>query len=85
MMVLLGIYLLVACKLLHTWLTTLQKNTDLSYEQKYISWVVLAIATVFWPIVVPISYMEKCAKVERELNKISINQIQDHLVCDLIR
>ncbi len=85
MMILLGIYLLVACKLLHTWLKSLQKNIDLSYDQKYLCWAVLAIATIFWPIVVPISYMEKCAKVERDINKISINQIQDHLVCDLNR
>ncbi len=85
MMVLLGLYLLVACKLLHTWINSVQKNTDLSYDQKYLCWIVLAIATIFWPIVVPISYMEKCAKAERDFNKISINQIQDHLVCDLNR
>ena len=85
MMVLLIIYLLVACKLLHTWIKSIEKNPDLSYDQKYICWIVLAIATVFWPIVVPISYMEKCAKAERDFNKISINQIKDHLVCDLNR
>lgn len=85
MMALLGIYLSIACKLLHTWLKAFQQTPDLANDQKYICWMVFAIATVFWPIVLPISYLEKCAKGQQELNKVSINQIQNHLVCDLHR
>ncbi|HBE19157.1 MAG TPA: hypothetical protein DEG17_22705 [Cyanobacteria bacterium UBA11149] len=85
MMVLLGVYLSVACKLLHTWLKAFQQTPDLAKDQKYLCGIVFAIATVFWPIIIPISYLEKCAKRQEELNKVSINQIQNHLVCDLHR
>ncbi|EDX73301.1 hypothetical protein MC7420_1097 [Coleofasciculus chthonoplastes PCC 7420] len=36
----------------------MQHDDSLSQNEKFSSWVILVIATILWPIVVPISYLE---------------------------
>lgn len=40
------------------WLDFMQHDDSLSPNEKFSSWVILLIATILWPIVVPISYLE---------------------------
>ncbi|MBE9149747.1 hypothetical protein IQ257_14810 [Coleofasciculus sp. LEGE 07092] len=44
------------------WLTTLNQQTDLLGEEKRLSYIVLVVATILWPLVVPISYLEKLSR-----------------------
>ena len=54
-----SLYLLLALYYFMIWLNIFRKDTDLSLEEKHLSWIVLIVATIFWPITVPISYFEK--------------------------
>lgn len=40
------------------WLKFFKKDNNLSNKEQQLSWIILLVATVFWPIVVPISYLE---------------------------
>lgn len=40
-------------------LTVFKQDRSLSQEEKRQSWIVLIVATIFWPIVVPLSCLEK--------------------------
>jgi Na+/H+ antiporter NhaC len=40
------------------WLDFMKHDDSLSSNEKFSSWVILIIATILWPIVVPISYLE---------------------------
>lgn len=51
-------YLLMAVPFLSIWLNAFRRDTSLSARERQLSLVVLAIATVFWPVVVPLSYLE---------------------------
>ncbi len=50
-------YLLIAHRLLKIWLKFFRQDTNMSRTDKQISWVVLLIGTILWPIVVPIAYL----------------------------
>lgn len=50
-------YLLIAHRLLKIWIKFFQQDTNMSQADQQMSWVVLLIGTVFWPIVVPIAYL----------------------------
>lgn len=53
------IFYLVMLPLLFTrWLDFLQREENLSPEAQFHSVIFLAIAALFWPLVVPISYLE---------------------------
>jgi hypothetical protein len=52
------VYLLIAAHFLRVWLQFFKKDTSLSNKEKLRSWAILAIATTFWLIVVPIAYIE---------------------------
>lgn len=55
-------YLLMAALFLVMWLNAFQKDTGLSDDDKVSSLIVLSIASLFWPIVVPISNFELVIK-----------------------
>ena len=56
-------YLLIGGFFFNLWLSFfLQERAFLSPEQKRPSWIVLIVATILWPIVVPISYIELVKK-----------------------
>ena len=55
MAILLAIYLGMAFYYFKNWWKAFRRDTNLSKQQKKLSWLVLTVATIFWPIVVPIS------------------------------
>jgi uncharacterized membrane protein len=64
-MVFLGaVYLLFAGYFFKGWVQLYKQDTKMSAEEKQLSRVILAIATVLWPVVVPISYAEKLSKAK---------------------
>lgn len=40
----------------------------MSLEQRYLSWIILVLITIFWPIIVPFAYLE-LLKFHRKYNK----------------
>jgi glucan phosphoethanolaminetransferase (alkaline phosphatase superfamily) len=40
------------------WLNLFKKDNHLSGQEKRLCWIILLIATLLWPIVVPLSYLE---------------------------
>ncbi len=59
------IYLSVALCSFASLLKDLQEETDLSSEERQCSLKVIILAATLWPIVVPISYLEKRAKAQQ--------------------
>ena len=51
-----SVYLLIAQRFFRLWYKLFQRDTSMSIQEKRFSRIVLAIGTVLWPIVVPISY-----------------------------
>lgn len=49
----------------------LQEETNLSSEQRECSWRVIILAATLWPIVLPISYLEKRSKAQQLFYRIS--------------
>jgi hypothetical protein len=47
------------------WMGFFKQDVDLSKEEKQISLMVLAIATLLWPIVLPFAYLELLDKFKR--------------------
>lgn len=66
-------YLLITFYFLINWLRFFNSPRSLSVEDKLLSIVVLIVATIFWPFVVPISFL-KFLKV-RELQVSSVIRI----------
>ena len=56
-LVLLAFYLVVAFRLCLTWLEFIRQDTPTSTEM-FLSWVILGVATAFWPFVVPFAYLQ---------------------------
>ncbi|NEO69376.1 hypothetical protein [Moorena sp. SIO3H5] len=67
MTVLAGFYVSGALYFFSIWFQAFQKDTNLSAEQIRLSWIVLTIATVFWPIVAPIANLEKSSRTKDTL------------------
>lgn len=67
MTVLAGFYVSGALYFFSIWFQAFQKDTNLSSEQIRLSWIVLTIATIFWPIVAPIANLEKSSRKKEPL------------------
>ena len=52
------VYLLMAPCYFNTWWEFFKRDTSLSSEDRLLSTITLLVATVMWPIVVPIAYLE---------------------------
>lgn len=50
-------YLLMARRLFTIWHQFFQQDADMSPGEKQLSWLVLIVGTVLWPIVVPNAYL----------------------------
>lgn len=58
-----GIFYLIMTPLFFSiWFNFFQRDSSLSYEDKRLSWVILLTATILWPVVVPIAYLELLSK-----------------------
>ena len=55
---LVAFYLVMLPILFSRWLDFMQHDDSLSSNEKFSSWVILVMATILWPLVVPISYLE---------------------------
>ena len=64
------IYLSIAPCLFASWFAFYQQEAGrLSAEEKQLSLLTLAIASVLWPIVVPIAYLNQLSKAKQTLQK----------------
>ena len=57
-------YIFMAQRLFTIWHKFFQKDSNMSHGEKQLSWVVLIVGTVLWPIVVPNAYL---ALLEKKL------------------
>lgn len=64
-LVLTGVYFLAALYYFTKWFILFKQQANLSSTDKGLLWGVLVLATVFWPIVIPISSLEKRAFSEQ--------------------
>ena len=55
-------YLIYGFYLLNLWLKIFNKDTSLSAKQKFLWLVIFVISASFWPLVVPINYLELLKK-----------------------
>lgn len=51
-------YLIMAFCFFNQWLVFFLADEEMDSEQRFYSTIVLVIATIFWPIVVPLAYLE---------------------------
>jgi uncharacterized membrane protein len=58
-LILTGLYFLTALYYFTNWFILFKQETGLSSTDKSLLWGVLILATLFWPIVVPIAHLEK--------------------------
>jgi hypothetical protein len=59
---LVGWYVFVAGLLFRTWLAQAEQDTSMTPNQQIASWVILLLATSFWGITLPLTYMELLKK-----------------------
>jgi len=59
-------YLLMSCYFFINWLRFTLSHPSSSPEDKFLSFVMFIISTIFWPIIIPMSFMEilKTEKLE---------------------
>jgi hypothetical protein len=62
------LYLSFATCLLNQWLFFLLNDRDMSQKQRFLSKIILALITIFWPIIVPFAYLE-LLKFHRKYNE----------------
>jgi hypothetical protein len=60
-----GFYVLVIPILFSRWVSFFREDESLSGEEKKMSWLVIAIATLLWPVVLPFAYLELLGKLKR--------------------
>lgn len=59
------IYLTIATFFFKVWRDLFEQNVNLSSEERQFSKMILLVATIFWPIVVPIAYLELISKSQK--------------------
>ena len=63
-------YLAILQRVFKVWLKFFERDRDISPEEKRLSWFILIIGAVFWPLVVPVSYLALLEeKLEQQKNK----------------
>jgi hypothetical protein len=60
------LYLTVLQRVFKLWLKFFRQDSNISLEEKRLSWFILIIGAVFWPLVVPVSYL---ALLEQKLEQ----------------
>jgi hypothetical protein len=56
------LYLGILQRIVRVWFKFFQQDSNISVEEKRISWVILITGAAFWPIVVPIAYLSLLEK-----------------------
>lgn len=57
-------YLVILQRIFKVWLEFFQQDSNISLQEKQLSWVILITGAVVWPLVIPISYL---SLLERKL------------------
>jgi hypothetical protein len=67
-------YLLLAVMVFREWLHFFFEDREMSFQERFTSGIILAIATVMWPVVVPFAYLEllKFQKKHKEIIELLI-------------
>lgn len=55
-------YLLIARSFFTTWLVVFNQHPQLTSEEQFLATVILFLATVLWPVVLPLAYLELISK-----------------------
>jgi len=63
-------YLLMSCYFFVNWLDFRRNNPTSSPEDRLLSWIISAIATIFWPLIIPISCIQMLKEGNLELSKV---------------
>jgi uncharacterized membrane protein len=58
-------YLLAMPVLFVNWFGMFQQDTEATGVERQMSWIVLVLATLAWPLVLPLTYVELLTKVKR--------------------
>ena len=62
------VYGFIGIRFLRIWLFFWQQDTALSDRDKFSSLAIVVLMTIFWPIVVPLAYLELLEKKKRDLS-----------------
>lgn len=63
-------YLLMSCYFLSNWLIFTLRHTTFTSEDKFLSFMMFLLTTIFWPLMIPISCLEMVQKKRIEFSKI---------------
>lgn len=58
------LYLVIAQRIFNVWFKLFQRDTAMSLEESRLSWLILILGSMFWLLIVPISYI---ALLEKQL------------------
>jgi hypothetical protein len=67
-------YVLVMPILFISWVSFFRQDHEMSAEDRHISFFVIAIATLLWPIVIPFAYLELLEKFKRSNRNVRLYQ-----------
>ncbi|NJM22579.1 MAG: hypothetical protein HC836_07480 [Richelia sp. RM2_1_2] len=76
-------YLIMACCFFVQWLSFFIDDKEMNSAQRYFSMIILALATILWPLIVPLAYLEllKFHKKHKQVIDLIIN-LSDAKLCD---
>lgn len=76
-------YLIMACCFFIQWLGFFIDDKEMNSVQRYFSMVILVMATILWPVIVPFAYLEllKFHKKHKQVIDLLIN-LSDTQLCD---
>ncbi|BAY81347.1 hypothetical protein NIES267_08230 [Calothrix parasitica NIES-267] len=76
-------YLIMACCFFIQWLGFFIDDKEMTPTQRYLSMFVLILATILWPLIVPLAYLEllKFHKKHKQVIDLLIN-VPDAKLCD---
>lgn len=70
LLILVLLYLAILKRIFKMWLKFFQQDSDISQAEKRLSWFILIIGAVFWPLVVPVSYLALLEEKLEQNNKL---------------
>lgn len=76
-------YFIMACCFFMQWLGFFIDDKEMNLVQRYLSMVILAVATILWPLIVPLAYLEllKFHKKHKQVIDLLIS-LSDAKLCD---
>lgn len=76
-------YLIMACCFFMQWLGFFIDDKEMTSTQRYLSVLILILATILWPLIVPLAYLEllKFHKKHKQVIDLLIN-VSDAKLCD---